>query len=340
MGHATSLQPNAPVNTAWFSWADLWYWLKVLARLLPKIICIFDDIPFLLMQHTGIIGPYLLAGAGFIIFPIQIVFSVFGIRKALRKSNEPLYKTNLVANITTLLFSTSGLLITGGLLAFIILAFPVFAAASSIAIPSIMSIIGMVELAGSLSALKSAYDNPEMLNPFEHKKAVTDAARGVIFSSVFLGFGLAITALATLSVLSGLSVLSLGAVPSIILIAVVVTALALKIFEIADHKVGKADGTNHRVTNFIHRAWLRLTNQHEHLNDLTKENEDKMAHRNLHKVLNVTPSSNDSNPSHEQDSLTDDSESSNSSLNSSRAARTPSPTPPEEEISSPTLGIK
>lgn len=222
--------------------------IKMLARLLPKIICIFDDIPFLLMQSTGSVGVYMLVGAGFLIFPIQMAVSIRGLRA----------RKNRSANAATLAFSSTGLAVTGCLLAFVIVSFPIFAAAASMAIPAIMSVIGAVELIQSVAGLRKAKANAAELSDEEQQKAVTDAARGVIFSSMFMFFSLAITALAVLGVMSGLGVVSMGIIPSAILIGVVVASLALKIFEIADNKIGKKDGNNHRATNAIHRGWKRV----------------------------------------------------------------------------------
>lgn len=305
------------------SWRDtFWKWLKILAKLLPKIICIFDDIPFLLMQ-TGSIGPYLLVGAGFLIFPVQIGYSIYKLWNSRNKKNALFYKTKKAANITTILFASGGVLVTGGLLAFIQLSFPIFAAVSTIAIPSIMSIIGIVELAESISKLKITYRNPEQLSPFEYKKAVTDAARGVIFNSVFLGLSLAITALAIVGVMSGLGVISVGIIPSIVLITVVATAFVLKVCQIADNKHGKSIGDNNKVTNAIHRAWLKLTGQDKYLNQLNEERQKK-AHPNLYAALNVESKK----PGGAEDNI--DSESSE---------ETPTGTPTDTANTTPTQGI-
>lgn len=287
MGNHTSAIENRQHESS--GWDSFWYWLKILLKPVPKLLCLFDDIPFVLRQAVSI-GPYLLVGAGFIIFPVQIGFSIHKLLKSRNKKDSPFYKTKKAANISTIFFASGGLLVTGGLLAFIQLSFPIFAAGCSIAIPSIMSIIGVVELAESISKLKITNRNPEELPDFKHKKAVTDATRGVIFNSVFLGLSLAITALAIVGVMSGLSVISVGIIPTMVLITVVVIAFVLKVCEIADKQHGKSTGDNNKVTNVIHRGWLRLTGQDKYLSQLNEERKARRAYPNLYSALNVDPS--------------------------------------------------
>ncbi len=303
MGHHTSASEDVQQNASGFDWllALFFQVLKLFAKLLPRLMCLIDDVPFLLM-HTGSIGPYLLAAAGFVIFPVQIIYSGIKLHNARKSPQSPYYKTKIAANASTIAFASIGLLVAGGLLTCIILAFPIFAAVCSIAIPAMMSVIGIVELSESIAKLNIAYKNHDQLTPFEHKKAVTDAARGVMFNSIFLGLSLAITALAVVSVLSGLGVLSLGLLPTFILIGVVATALVLKIFEIADKNHGKNTGNNHKVTNAIHRAWLGFTamlgfsRQKAYLSEIQKERSVK-AHPNLHAALGVNENDDDTNSS-------------------------------------------
>jgi hypothetical protein len=235
-------------------------WRKKAERangLLSKIVCVFDDIPFLLRQYVGNVGPFLLFAAGLIIFPIQIFEGFLGLHEAWMKHDKysrvrkpddrmsPKLKSLIVNSTTRIGLSIVGIAVTAALLTFVLTHLAVLEGAASIAIPAIMTVISGVDLVSDLFAWRRA-KNAYLANstPRNYEKLI-DAKRDTIFSGISLGFGMAITGLATLGVLSGLGVVSLGVVPSAVLIGVVVVALAVKIFEMIDEKY------EYRFTNKI-----------------------------------------------------------------------------------------
>lgn len=227
-----------------------------LGGLLSRAICIVDDIPLLLLKDTGLIGPFLLAGAGFVIFPVQGVIAIFELVEAFDKrakdQDHIKFRAKLSASITKLGLAILGLLISSALLAFILVHLVILQAVASVAIPLIMTVISGVELMDAFGDLRRA-KLAAKLNPSpENHEKVDDAKRDVAFNSTYLGLGLAITGLATLGVLTGLGVLTFGFVPAAVLISVVVIALAVKIFEIVDEKKG------HRMTNAIKNTWRKI----------------------------------------------------------------------------------
>lgn len=246
---------------------------KQAGKLFAKVVCIFDDIPFLLMKDAGSLGSYLLAGAGFLIFPVEGYEGITGLRKAHRayKEHGGVKRALITASVAKIGFATVGFAASAALLAFVLTNLIVLAAAASVAIPATMAAIGAVELGYNIDGLIKAKQDgtPEK---------ITSAKRKVGYGSAYLGFSLAITALATLSVLTGLGVLSFGIVPSVMLIAVVSVALSVKIFEIVDKKKGFA------LSNALKNGLHNFCNLFKH----DKSNDYQLVKDPSNKVLNDT----------------------------------------------------
>jgi hypothetical protein len=228
---------------------------KTISKLLAKTICIFDDIPFLLqIKDTGNVGSFLLVGAGFLIFPVQAYEGFKGIRKACRPDIQPVERrAMLAANISKLGLAVLGFAASAALLAFILTHLVFLAAAASITIPGVMAVIGGVELVHEIHGLIQAKKE-------KNSAAIQESKRGVAYSTAFFGFGLAITGLATLSVLTGLGVLTMGVVPAAILVGVVVAAFALKVFQIIDSKKDVHGERHYPLTSAISNFWHKVTN--------------------------------------------------------------------------------
>ena len=257
-----------------------------------------------LFKDAGNLGPFLLVGAGFIIFPVQGGLAIYEFYKdyLLYEENKKInkkdawrkFRPKLIAAISTISLAVLGFAVTAALLAFILVDFAILTAAASIAIPAIGSVISGVELVDSIGDLWRAKKDFRKNPTVENKEKVIDAKRSVIFKSNFLGFGLAITVLATLSVLTGLGVISFGLIPSFVLIGVALTGLAIKIFEIVDEKKG------HRMTNAIRRFFTRekeLVEQQSLLRPTCKESLDNPP--NIQKELGI--GINSPPPIHESD---------------------------------------
>lgn len=240
--------------------------LKAGIELLKKGLCVLDDIPFLLqMKELGNLGSYLLVGAGFVIFPVMFGTAIQDIRKANRKFQERMEQANreeieavealaktkrnakYLVSAGKIALSVIGLGASAALLAFVLVNLPILAAAASITIPSIMAVVSGIELFHNIHSLHQAKQSLKHAQASNDPDAVTNAMAAVqkanrktAYSSAYMGFGLAIAALATVSVLSGLGVLSLGIIPSAVLVGVVAVALAVKIFELVDEHKGFA----------------------------------------------------------------------------------------------------
>ncbi len=260
--------------------------LKFASKLLTKAVCVFDDIPFLLtLKNTGNVGPLLLVGAGLLMFPIGAYEGIKGLRKAFRKGmGQAERKALIVTSAIKLGLAVIGFIASVTLLAFVLTNLVVLAAAASITIPTVMAVVGGVELAHDLHSLSLAKQNVE---------GVEEAKRDVAYSAAFFGFGLAIATLATLSVLTGLGVISFGIIPSAILVGVVVIALAVKIFQILDTKKvkdenGKTVGIEHPLSTALENGWNKLKSMFGFSPSTTEKKEDKRDMPNLHAALGVT----------------------------------------------------
>src|SRR5436189_153745 len=65
----------------------------------PFVICVFDDIPFLLLESPGNLGPFLLVGAGFLVFPNSIFEGAKELYSAIKKKKGPLLTSLAIGQI-------------------------------------------------------------------------------------------------------------------------------------------------------------------------------------------------------------------------------------------------
>ena len=225
--------------------------LGFLPKLLRKGICVLDDVAFLFTE-TGPLGLFLLVAAGYVIFSVELYNAIDGFYKlhngkkisltlwekikscfAQNPQNESVelqefpqcdddeYFEKLENNLYKLGFAIAGLTITSGILAFTLCVLLPFATVSSIFVPGMVLVIETFEL---WQAMKGhAYAKPE-----DEEKAKSK----LCFSAISFWTSVAIVSLATLSVLCTLGVLSFGMIPTYILIAVVVSAVLIKGYEL------------------------------------------------------------------------------------------------------------
>src|SRR3989442_1473783 len=97
--------------------------LQAFMGLFTKVVCIFDDIPFLFLETAGSIGTFLLAGAGFLIFPVEMLEGILELRGALKKKKENCpQRTGLISlAISQIIFSIVGLAASSALIAFTVM---------------------------------------------------------------------------------------------------------------------------------------------------------------------------------------------------------------------------
>ncbi|MBA2654754.1 MAG: hypothetical protein H0U71_06775 [Gammaproteobacteria bacterium] len=207
------------------------HFVKNCSKLSQKAICVLDDIPFLLKNTLpkayGSIGSILLGAAGFLVFPLEIAEGVSGFRKAKRKLQKNIFLMR--SNQAKIGAGSFGIAFSSCLLIFTGVGFSLAAAVASVLIPATVCVISGIELTQKYHKLQQAKLRGE-------KKEISAAQHKVAFGATYFTFSMGVTALALISTLSTLGVLSLGIIPSAILIATVVVVLAIKIFEIIDKK--------------------------------------------------------------------------------------------------------
>lgn len=217
---------------------------KAGGKLLGKIICIFDDLPFVFKSLKGIkglskllgkIGSYILAGAGFIVFPVEAWEGITGLRKAQRLeagSSERWFHS--VTNVSKIVLSTIGVAVSAALLGFTIVGMAALEAISSVLVPVTMAFITGVELIQKAVGYHRAKQASPALPGYQSNLLTHERKLG--FGTTYFGFSLAVAGLATISTLGALGILTVGVVPAAILISVVCVALTVKIFEMVDKK--------------------------------------------------------------------------------------------------------
>lgn len=230
-------------------------------QVLCKVVCLFDDIPFLIQSllrnsSIGIIGTYLLIAAGFILFSIQLGKGIYELYQALKMEEGELRDGLILASLEKIMWATIGFLFTTALLIFTFALAPLWAGISSIGIPGTMAIIEFIELVSEIHEYQHA----------ETEKEKEMAKCKIFFSAVFFSLSVLITAFAALSVLSGLGIVSLGIVPACVLVGIVGIALVLKIFELVDERC-----YDHQMSLKI-RDWFSNCCQRENTNVIRIEN--------------------------------------------------------------------
>lgn len=245
--------------------------IKVGSELFGKIICVFDDLPFLLVQYAGEAGSYLLAGAGLLIFPVEAWEGINGIKKARKFKGDPKLRNNKMGtSVAKIAFSGVGFAASAALIAFIVADLAFLGAGAMVAVPAMMAAITATELVKNAYHLYHLKNNPPVLPAdstkeeieaanVEYAKAIENGKRKVTYNSLYLGFATAITVLATISILTGLGVASFGIVPAAVLVGVVCVALAVKIFELVDKKKGHA--MTNAIKNFFGKISSRFKNE-------------------------------------------------------------------------------
>lgn len=255
--------------------------IKVGKEIGAKIICVFDDLPFLLVQYTGEAGSYLLAGAGLLIFPVEAWEGINGIKKARKFKGDPKLRNNKMGtSVAKITFSGLGFAVSAALIAFIAADLALLGAGAMVAVPALMAAITATELVKNAYHLYHLKNNPPVLPADSTKediekanakyaKAIEHGKRKVTYNSLYLGFATAITVLATVSILTGLGVASFGIVPAAILVGVVCVALTVKIFELIDKK--KDHAITNAIKNFFGKITSRFTNEPQERHDSTVE---------------------------------------------------------------------
>jgi hypothetical protein len=215
--------------------------------LLTKVVCLFDDIPFLLLEAAENLGMFLLAGAGFIIFPFQLLEGSLELAEAIEKDKKkcPQRPALIGLAIGQIICAVAGLASTAALLACTLTGMAVVAEILAVSVPGIIAVVAGIELAEKVVGLVYAKEAAK-----KEKLKIK-----VFYGSVFFGIALTITALAALSVVSSLGVLSLGIVPSAILIGIVAAAFLLKVFELVDSR-----NMNYAMTKWVRGLFTRPDN--------------------------------------------------------------------------------
>ena len=225
-----------------------------LTKIISKIACVFDDIPFLLKglltKSLDALGSYMLAGASGVMFPLNIYEGITGLRKALKlPKDNPKRKTMITANLTKICLATGGLGIATGLVVTTILSTAVAGPILSLLVPAVMAGITGTEFWQKLHRYKLT---KKMSEGIEKEEKLIKTKRRIGFSSIYLFLIIGITAMAGLSTLTALGVASFGIVPSAVLVGLVCLAVGTKIFQLVDkHK-------NYKFTNSIKDFFANL----------------------------------------------------------------------------------
>jgi hypothetical protein len=255
-------------------------------KVFRKAICILDDIPWRwIFVGQDMLGAWFLIAAGFLVYSVEFFESIWELVKLAKLappknlSEAKEREVDLIANLETMMLSLIGLTFTAAFLFFTVKLFILLAAVTSIGIPATMAVIEGIEFLTSLYSYLHA-------KPGEKEEAKTK----LIFSSIFFAISVAVASFAAVAAISSLGVISLGFIPSAILISIVAVSISLKIFELVDQRNDYK--YTKKIKNFFHELFSdkeksvenNLQNQ-----PVTKQAEVKSEATDLQNVVQHKP---------------------------------------------------
>lgn len=245
---------------------------KIAGAILDKAICIFDDIPFLLKGIGVLTGLFTLIGAGYLIFGLQLYKARTELQESLaRKEADESRITAVITSLGKVFYAILGLVFTTGLLIATSVALVILAVATSAA--AILAAKTLLLIAGTVSAIiplmmavVAGIELLQAINDWTYARDVDskeEAKTSIFYNSIYFGLAIAVTALATITVILG------PGIPTYILIGVIGVSIAIKLYEERDEMYSVYCTIRDAIKTKWNECIFWLTNKPELTNTLT-----------------------------------------------------------------------